>query len=68
MKPFISHEITEKLKFIVLKNSVSYLINPLIELFGKHCNLLYQAGMAQEIFIQKANDSIKISFKELDNN
>lgn len=65
MNLFISKEIYEKLKFAVLKNSVSYLINPLIKLFGIYCSVLYEEGMGQDNFIKKAKDSIKISFDEL---
>ena len=66
MKSFISSEIIEKLKFMVLKNSVKYLTNPLINFFSKHLILLYEEGMKQNSFIQNAKDSIKISFNELD--
>ena len=65
MKLFISGEIYDKLKFAVLKNSVIYLINPLIKLFGIYCDELYKEGMGQDNFIKKAKDSIKISFDEL---
>lgn len=65
VKLYITSEISKKLKFIVLKNAVRDLINPLIELFGKFCSALYREGMNKDNFIKNAKDSIKISFDEL---
>ena len=65
MNLFIKDEIYNKIKFIVLKNAINFLINPLIELFGQNFYVLYTGLMRKEEFVKNAKDSIKISFDNL---
>ena len=68
MNLFIKDEIYNKIKFIVLKNAINFLINPLIELFGQNFYVLYTGLMRKEEFVKNAKDSIKISFDNLKTN
>jgi hypothetical protein len=51
---------------MALKNSFSFLIEPLLELFGEYFIGSYQEGMNEEIFEKHALEVISISFTELE--
>jgi GTPase SAR1 family protein len=63
---YISENIAKKLEIMALKNSFSFLIEPLLELFGEYFIGSYQEGMNEEIFEKHALEVISISFTELE--
>lgn len=63
---YISENISKELEIMAIKNSFSFLIEPLLELFGDYFISMYQEGMEEESFEKQASEAISISFADLE--
>lgn len=65
LKIFVENKTYDRIIFLANKNALKLLINPLIELFAKIFQNLYEEGMKQEEFIKNAKSSIKFHFGKI---
>lgn len=66
-KQYILEKLNKKIELTVLKNSFSYIVIPIIVKIGEFFVGLYNGGLKQKSFLDKASSIVKISFDEIEN-
>ena len=66
IKKYLHDNLAEKAKLANLKNSFSFISNPIIQKFGEYFIKSYNKGMTRPEFIKNAKEVIKIPFNKIE--